>query len=98
MLRFAVIERFNGDIMKFLLSTATLFSLISLSACSQVPKECTDAWKQMEKLSKQMGMPEDQINAHKKDFQDNIKGLSKEDAIKACNMQSSLLNMASKQL
>ncbi|WP_353140566.1 hypothetical protein [Acinetobacter pragensis] len=49
----------------------------------------------MESLSKQMGMPEEQIKAHKKEFEDNIQGLSKEDAIQACNMQSAFLNMAS---
>ncbi|WP_018572629.1 hypothetical protein [Acinetobacter sp. CWB-B33] len=42
-------------------------------------------------------MPEDQIKAHKKEFEDSIKGLSKEDAVQACNMQSAFLNMASKQ-
>ncbi|OTG91497.1 hypothetical protein [Acinetobacter sp. ANC 3813] len=83
--------------MKYLLSAVALFSMLSLAACSQVPKECNDAWEQMEKLSKQMGMPEDQIKAHQKEFQDNIKGLSKEDAIKACTIQSSMLNLASKQ-
>ncbi len=48
----------------------------------------------MEKLSKKMGMPDDQIKIHKKEFEDNIKGLSKEEAIKACTMQSAFLNMA----
>ncbi len=74
--------------------TSTIF-ILSLSACSQVPKECAESWKKMESLSKQMGMPEEQIKAHKKEFEDNIQGLSKEDAIQACNMQSAFLNMAS---
>ncbi len=71
--------------------------ILGLSACSQMPKECAESWKKIESLSKQMGMPEDQIKAHKKEFEDNINGLSKEDAIQACNMQSAFLNIASKQ-
>ena len=34
------------------------------------------------------------VENHKKEFEDNIKGLSKEEAIKACTMQSAFLNMA----
>jgi len=38
--------------------------ILGLSACSQMPKECAESWKKIESLSKQMGMPEDQIKAH----------------------------------
>ncbi|AYA05014.1 hypothetical protein BEN74_18935 [Acinetobacter sp. WCHAc010034] len=80
---------------KILLTSGAAFIFaFTLSACSQVPKECTESWEKMEKLSKKMGMPDDQIKIHKKEFEDNIKGLSKEEAIKACTMQSAFLNMA----
>lgn len=78
---------------KFLLISGTAI-ILTLSACSQVPKECTESWEKMEMLSKKIGMTEDQIKAHKKEFEDGIKGLSKEEAIQACKMQSAFLNMA----
>lgn len=77
----------------FLTLSAVLLSL-SLSACSQMPKECQESWKKIEALAQQMGLPEEQIKAQREQFEANLKGLSNEDAIQACNMQNSILGMA----
>ena len=50
---------------KILLTSGAAF-IFTLSACSQVPKECAESWEKMEKLSKKMGMPDDQIKINKK--------------------------------
>ena len=64
-----------------------------LTACSGLPKECEESWKHMEELGKQSGMPEESLKEQKKAFEEEIKKLSKEEAIQACKAQSSILGM-----
>ena len=64
-----------------------------LTACGGMPKECEESWKHMEDLAKQSGIPEDSLKEQKKDFEEEIKKLSKEDAIQACKAQSSIIGM-----
>lgn len=63
-----------------------------LTACGGMPKECEESWKHMEDLAKQSGFPEDSLKEQKKAFEE-IKKLSKEDAIQACKAQSSIIGM-----
>ncbi len=46
-----------------------------------MPKECEESWEQLEALSKQMGLSEEQIKEQKKQFEESIKKQSKEEAI-----------------
>ncbi|BAP37273.1 hypothetical protein AS4_23330 [Acinetobacter guillouiae] len=64
-----------------------------LTACGGMPKECEESWKHMEDLAKQSGIPEDALKEQKKAFEEEIKKLSKEDAIQACKAQSSIIGM-----
>jgi len=64
-----------------------------LTACGGMPKECEESWKYMEDLAKQSGIPEDSLKEQKKAFEEEIKKLSKEDAIQACKAQSSIIGM-----
>lgn len=64
-----------------------------LTACGGMPKECEESWKHMEDLAKQSGIPEDSLKEQKKAFAEEIKKLSKEDAIQACKAQSSIIGM-----
>ncbi|KQX03636.1 hypothetical protein ASC84_02715 [Acinetobacter sp. Root1280] len=64
-----------------------------LTACGGMPKECEESWRHMEDLAKQSGIPEDSLKEQKKAFEEEIKKLSKEDAIQACKAQSSIIGM-----
>lgn len=64
-----------------------------LTACGGMPKECEESWKHMEDLAKQSGIPEDSLKEQKKAFEEEIKKLSKEDAIQACKAQYSIIGM-----
>lgn len=64
-----------------------------LTACGGMPKECEESWKHMEDLAKQSGIPEDSLKEQKKAFEEEIKKLSKEDAIQACKAQSSIIGI-----
>lgn len=64
-----------------------------LTACGGMPRECEESWKHMEDLAKQSGIPEDSLKEQKKAFEEEIKKLSKEDAIQACKAQSSIIGM-----
>ena len=64
-----------------------------LTACGGMPKECEESWKHMEDLAKQSGIPEDSLKEQKKAFEEEIKKLSKEDAIQSCKAQSSIIGM-----
>ncbi|MFW2174433.1 hypothetical protein ACG95N_13035 [Acinetobacter guillouiae] len=64
-----------------------------LTACGGMPKECEESWKHMEDLAKQSGIPDDSLKEQKKAFEEEIKKLSKEDAIQACKAQSSIIGM-----
>ena len=47
--------------MKKLLMVSTCITLLSLTACSKMPKACVESWEKMEKLAEQMGLPEEQL-------------------------------------
>ncbi len=64
-----------------------------LTACSGMPKECEESWKHMEALAKQSGIPEASLKEQKKAFEEQIKKMSKDDAIQACKAQSSIIGM-----
>ena len=64
-----------------------------LTACGGLPKECEESWKHMEELGTQSGMPEESLKEQKKAFEEEIKKLSKDEAIQACKAQSSILGM-----
>ena len=64
-----------------------------LTACGGLPKECEKSWKQMEEIAKTSGIPEEALKEQKKAFDEEIKKLSKEDAIKTCEAQSSIFGM-----
>ena len=66
---------------------------MGLSACSQMPKECEQSWKYMADIDKQSGIPEDSIKAQKKQFEQQIKSMSKDQAIQACQAQSAIFKM-----
>ena len=70
--------------------------ILSLSACSQIPKECEESWDKLEALSKQMGLNEEQIKEQTKQFEDSIKKQSKEQAIQMCQTQSTFLGLVGK--
>lgn len=64
-----------------------------LTACGGMPKECQESWKHMEDLAKQSGIPEDSLKEQKKAFEEEINKKSKDDAIKTCKAQSSIIGM-----
>ncbi|OTG82953.1 hypothetical protein [Acinetobacter sp. ANC 4648] len=74
---------------KLLLLTISSLCL-GLTACSNMPKECEQSWKHMEDLAKQSGIPADAIKAQKKQFEEQIKKMPKDQAIQACQAQNSV--------
>lgn len=64
-----------------------------LTACGGMPSECEKSWDQLEQIAKKSGIPEDSIQAQKKQFEEQIKSLPKDQAIEACNAQSSVFGM-----
>lgn len=77
-----------------LLKLIPILTLTTLMAsCSGLPKECEESWEKMEKFAKQSGISEDSLKEQKKAFEEEIKNLSKEEAIQACKAQTSILNM-----
>ena len=64
-----------------------------LTACSGLPKECEESWKHMEEIAKKSGIPESALKEQKKAFEEQIKSLSKDEAIQTCKAQSSILGM-----
>lgn len=63
---------------------------LSLSACSELPKECEESWSNIEKLAKESGIPQEAINNQKKEFEKQIEAMSKDSAIEACKAQNSI--------
>ena len=82
--------------MKALFLSSAAAILLTLIACSQMPKECNESWEKIESLAKQMGLSEDQIKTQKKEFETNIKNMNKDEAVKSCQMQSAFLGLAGK--
>ncbi|RKG34068.1 hypothetical protein D7V32_02105 [Acinetobacter tianfuensis] len=67
-----------------------------LTGCSSIPEACTSYWKQIEQLSKQMGMSDMQIENNKIAFENKIKAMPKQEAVQSCTAKSSFLNLAKK--
>lgn len=72
------------------LSFLALLSL-SFTACSPMPKECSDTWEKMETLAKSMGISDEQLKQQKKQFENEVKQMKSEEAIKICTMQGTAL-------
>lgn len=79
--------------MKKLLTLSACMTLLSLTACSQMPKACVESWDKMEKLAKQMGLPEEQLKEQKKKFEEDVKAMNNEEAARMCSTQNSLLGL-----
>lgn len=79
--------------MKYLLLVPVFAMTAVISACSDMPKECEESWKHMEKIAKQSGIPEDALKEQKNAFEEQIKSLPKDEAIQTCKAQSSILSM-----
>ncbi|QIO08778.1 hypothetical protein [Acinetobacter lanii] len=79
--------------MKTIYLSPLILSCFILTACSGIPDECEKSWDQVEKLAKESGIPEDSIQAQKKQFEEQIKAMPKQDAIETCNAQSSVFGM-----
>ena len=78
-----------------ILSTCGVIGLgLVLSACSQMPSECEESWDKMEKFAISSGIPKDAVKQQKEAFINEIKALSKEEAVQTCKMQSAFLDMA----
>ena len=67
--------------------------MLSLTACSKMPKECNEAWDKLEKFGKQMGVPEEQLKVQKEQFEKDVKALKTEVAVEQCSAQNSLMGM-----
>ena len=79
--------------MKKIYSVIVSSLCFAVTACSQMPKECEQSWKHMENIAKQSGIPEDSIKAQKKQFEEQIKNMPKDQAIQACQAQSAIFGM-----
>jgi len=77
-----------------LLHFISVFALATiLTGCGGLPKECEESWKNMEDLAKQSGIPESSLKEQKKAFEEQIKSMSKDQAIQTCKAQSSIIGM-----
>lgn len=76
----------------FLLSMG--ITLASLTACSKMPSECQESWNKMEKFGKKLGVPKEELQKRKKEFEENIEQIDSKEAIKLCSTQNSILEMA----
>ncbi len=72
------------------LSCLALLSM-SLSACSPMPKECAETWEKMESFAKSMGISDEQLKQQKKQFENEVKQMKSEEAVKICRMQGTAL-------
>lgn len=79
--------------MKFFSVLALSFSMIILTGCNKMPKECNDAWDKLESFGKQMGVPEDQIKVQKEKFVKEVTAMKPEQAKEQCSMQNSIMGM-----
>jgi hypothetical protein len=65
-----------------------MYTLLSLSACSKMPKACVESWENG-KLAEQMGLPEEQLK-EQKEFEEDVKAMNTEEATRMCKIQNSL--------
>lgn len=72
------------------LSCLALLSL-SFTACSPMPKEYADTWEKMETLAKSMGISDEQLKQQKKQFENEVKQMKSEEAVKICTMQGTAI-------
>lgn len=72
------------------LSCLALLSL-SLTACSPMPKECAETWEKVESFAKNMGISDEQLKQQKKQFENEVKQMKSEEAVKICRMQGTAL-------
>jgi starvation-inducible outer membrane lipoprotein len=75
----------------FKFALITLFAFY-ISACNKIPSICEEVWTNTEKLAKESGIPQTAIDQQKKQFEEQIKQLSKEDAEKTCEIQNSIFS------
>lgn len=80
--------------MKTLILLIMGITLISLTACSKMPSECQESWNKMEKFGKKLGVPKEELQKHKHEFEANIKQMDVKEAVKLCSTQNSILEMA----
>lgn len=66
---------------------------IMLTACSKMPKECEQSWEHIADIAKKSGIPDDAIEAQKKEFERNVQEMPKDKAIEACSAQNSIFGM-----
>ena len=66
---------------------------IMLTACSKMPKECEQSWENIADIAKKSGIPDDAIEAQKKEFERNVQEMPKDKAIEACSAQNSIFGM-----
>lgn len=66
---------------------------MTLTACSQMPSECEESWDKIEKMAKESGIPDDALKSQKKEFEAQIKSMSKDQAIESCKTQNSFLGL-----
>lgn len=64
---------------------------LSVSACSPMPKECAETWEKMESFAKNMGISDEQLKQQKKQFENEVKQMKSEEAVKICRMQGTAL-------
>ena len=67
-------------------------TFISLSGCNKLPSACEEVWGNIEKLAKESGIPQTAIDRQKIEFEEQIKQLPKEDAIKNCEAQNAFFS------
>lgn len=77
---------------KFPIILLTSFGFI-ITACSQVPSECKDTWDSMAKLAKESGIPDDAIKTQEKQFFEQIKAMSKDQAVEACKASNQMFGL-----
>ncbi len=59
-----------------------------------MPSECRESWNKMEKFGKKLGVPKEELQKRKKEFEENIEQMDSKEAIKLCSTQNSILEMA----
>ena len=80
--------------MKNLILLSMGITLVSPTACSKMPSECQESWNKMEKFGKKLGVPKEELQKRKKEFEENIEQMDPKEAIKLCSTQNSILEMA----
>jgi hypothetical protein len=68
--------------------------VFTLNACSNMPSECEESWKKVEKFGKQVGVSKEELKQRKKEFEVNISKMDREQAKLICSSQNSFLELA----